>query len=133
MGFRPKYLFLDFCNTPELMTSLSQPCYHKKENSPTTSPSCAQDSLSVSFPPASGQQRAGLGPSTWLQGLLSCSDSMAGSQNTSERESEGVTDGLKMLDICMSAPQHLGKSQCKKNSSATVLLLHQTHFLRCKI
>lgn len=131
--FRPKSPFLDFCNTPELITALSQPCCHK--TSPTTSLSCAQDTLSVSFPPASGQHWAGLGVSTWLQGLLSCSDRVVGSQNMSEREREreGVIDGLKMLDICMSAPWHLGKSQCKKNSSATVLLLHQTHFLGCEI
>lgn len=67
------------------------------------------------------------GVSTWLQGLLSCSDSMVGSQRGGEREN--VIDGLKMLDICMSALWHLGKSQRKINSSATVLLLHQTHFL----
>lgn len=123
-----KISFFRFLQHPR--AGLSQPCYHK--TSPTTSPN-AQDTLSVSFLPASGQQWAGLGVNTWLQGLLSCSDSMVGNQNRSKRAREGLIDGLKMLDICVSAPRHLGKSKCKTKSSATVLLLHQTHFLSCKI
>lgn len=123
--FRAKAFFFRFLQHPRadhcsLTAMLPQ---NFSNHQPVTCSGHAFSFFSAFFWPAMGW----FGVSTWLQGLLSCSDSMVGSQRGGEREN--VIDGLKMLDICMSALWHLGKSQRKINSSATVLLLHQTHFL----